>query len=99
MSRKKEQTATLTIPQALQQAVQQHQAGNLQQAERLYRAILHADGQQVDALHLLGVIAYQVGQHALAVEYIGQAVRLQPEYAEAHNNLGLALQEQGQPEA
>jgi len=58
----------MTVAQALALAVQQHQAGQLQQAEQIYRAILQVDGQQVDALHLLGVLAYQVGQHGLAIE-------------------------------
>ena len=47
------------------------------------------------ALHFLGVIAYQVGQHARAVEYIGRAIKFQGNVAAFHNNLGLALQNQG----
>ena len=60
----------LTVAQALGQAVQQHQAGNLPQAEQLYRAILQVDPQQVDALQLLGLIAYQLGQHETATAYL-----------------------------
>jgi tetratricopeptide (TPR) repeat protein len=85
----------LTVAQALAQAVQQHQAGQLQQAEQLYRAILQVEPQQVDALHLLGLLAHQVGQHEFASVYIGQAVRLRPDFAAAHNHLGAVLREQG----
>src|SRR6266852_5346423 len=93
----------LTVPQALDLAVQHHQAGQLPQAEQLYRAILQVDPCQVDALHLLGVIAYQVGQHDRASAYLGQALRLQPDYAEAHWNRALTWLlagnfEQGWPE-
>src|SRR5207244_13082936 len=83
-----------TIPELLSLAVQQHQAGNLQQAEQLYRQILQMDPNQPDALHLFGLIAGQVGRNDLAVEYIGRALRLKPDYAEAHNNLGNALRGQ-----
>jgi tetratricopeptide (TPR) repeat protein len=88
----------LTVAQALDLAVQQHQAGQWQQAEQLYRAILQVEPQQVDALHLLGVLASQVGQHEQASTYIGQALRLQPDFVEAHINLGVALQKQGKLE-
>jgi protein O-GlcNAc transferase len=88
------QTAMLTVAQALALAVQQHQAGQLRQAEQIYRAILKVEPQQIDALHLLGLLAYQQGRHELAHIYIRQALRLQPDFAEAHNNLGIVLQAQ-----
>jgi predicted O-linked N-acetylglucosamine transferase (SPINDLY family) len=90
--------ATLTMAEALQQAVRYHQAGQLAQAEQLYRAVLQADPQQVDALHLLGLIAYQVGQPEAAATCIGQALRLKPDFAQAHNSLGVVLQSQGRLE-
>jgi tetratricopeptide (TPR) repeat protein len=86
----------LTVSQALALAVQQHQAGQLPQAEQLYQAILQVQPQQADALHLLGVLASQRGQHEQARAYLGQALRVKPDYAAAHNNLGNLLQEQGQ---
>ena len=52
----------MTIPQALQLAVQHHQAGRLAEAELLYRQILAAQPNHADALHLLGVMAQQVGR-------------------------------------
>src|SRR5437867_2056217 len=55
------QTAMSSDPQALDLAMRHYQAGNLQQAEQIYRAILQVDPYQVDALHLLGLIAYQLG--------------------------------------
>jgi predicted O-linked N-acetylglucosamine transferase (SPINDLY family) len=80
----------LTIPNTLTMALQHHQAGRLPQAESLYRQILQAQPGHPDALHLLGVIAHQRGQHAIAVEHIGQAVVLKPENPTFHNNLGAA---------
>jgi tetratricopeptide (TPR) repeat protein len=88
----------LTVAQALARAVQQHRGGQLEQAEQLYRAILQVQPQHVEALHLLGLLAYQVGQHEPARAYISQALGLRPDFAEAYINLGTVLQEQGKLE-
>ena len=47
-------------------AIRFHQAGQLAEAENLYRRILNDDPTDPDALHLLGVIASQVDKHDLA---------------------------------
>jgi predicted O-linked N-acetylglucosamine transferase (SPINDLY family) len=65
-----------------------YQAGRLQQAEELYQQILQADPNQVDALHLLGLIAAQSARYNLAADYLKATVRLKPDFAAAHNNLG-----------
>ncbi len=72
-------------------ALKCHQSGNLQQAEHFCRQILQANPRRVDAMHLLGLIAQQVGRNDIAVDYLGQVVRLSPDFIEAHNNLGNAL--------
>ena len=79
-----------SLPQMFDLALQHHQAGNLHQAESLYRQILQVDPRHVDALHLFGVMAHQVGRNDLAVDYIQQALRLHPEFPAAHNNLGMS---------
>jgi tetratricopeptide (TPR) repeat protein len=79
-----------TISEAFSIASQHHQAGRLQVAEQIYRQILAVDPNHADSLHLLGVIASQVGKHDVAVEYIGRAIRLQGNEAFFHNNLGEA---------
>jgi protein O-GlcNAc transferase len=50
-----------TIPEALAIAIHHHQNGRLQAAEQIYRQILQAEPDEADALHLLGVLAHQVG--------------------------------------
>jgi len=49
-------------------------------------------------LHLLGVIAHQAGRNDVAVDLIKRALAIEPDYAEAHNNLGAALQDLGKLE-
>ncbi|MBF0587513.1 MAG: tetratricopeptide repeat protein [Magnetococcales bacterium] len=89
----------ITLEQALQWAIDHHQAGRFQEAESLYRQILNADPNQPDALHLLGVMAHQAGQAQDAVPMIQKALALRPRQAEMHNNLGNALRDLGQIEA
>ena len=52
----------LTIEQALQQGVAAHESGNLQEAERVYQAILQSQPKHPDASHNLGLIAISVNQ-------------------------------------
>ena len=84
-----------TIQQSLDFAVQHHTADRLPEAESIYQQILQADPNQPVALHLLGVIAHQVGKHNTAVDLITKALAIKPDYVEAHNNLGLAFKELG----
>jgi predicted O-linked N-acetylglucosamine transferase (SPINDLY family) len=83
--------STLTLQQALEQAVQHHRGGRLAEAEAIYRAILSQHPDQPDALHHLGLIAIQAGRNDVAVQLIGKAVSVRPGIAEFHNHLGLAL--------
>ena len=71
--------------------LEHHGAGRLSEAEALYREALAAQPQNIDALHFLGVIAFQRGDAARAVELISQALALNVANPPAHNNLGLAL--------
>ncbi len=87
-----------TIPETLAVALQHHQAGRLQAAEQIYRQILAVEPNHADAFHLLGVIAHQVGQNEVAVDYIGRAIRLNGSVAVYHLNLGNAIKDQGKPD-
>jgi Flp pilus assembly protein TadD len=72
-----------------------HQAGRLAQAEACYRKILAAAPRDVNALHLLGVLARQTGQHGAAVELISKAVALNDRVPELQSNLGNAMMDLG----
>ena len=68
----------LTIEQVLQQAITAHQAGNLQDAERQYRAILQREPQNPDANHNLGVLAVSLNQAKLALPLFKTALEANP---------------------
>ena len=81
-------TQEFSLEQALRIAEQHHAAGQLQQAEVLLRQILQARPKHAFALHLMGVIAHQVGKTELAVQLIGQAITSLPTVSQFHSNLG-----------
>jgi protein O-GlcNAc transferase len=76
-------------------AMRHHQAGNLGEAERLYRLILQDDPRHGDALHLLGVLHHQSGRNEAAVELIRQAITQNARVPAFHNNLANALKALG----
>jgi predicted O-linked N-acetylglucosamine transferase (SPINDLY family) len=79
-------------------AIQRHQAGQLAEAEALYRQILAIQPNQADALHLLGMVAHQCARHDLAVNLIGRALVVNPGLAAAYSNLGEAYRSLGRVE-
>jgi len=81
----------VTTQQALELALQHHQAGRLEEAETLYRQFLAQEPNHPDALHLLGMIANQKGEYQIAVQLLGRAVAIMPMVAAYRGNLGQAL--------
>jgi len=66
-----------TKPQ-LQIALAHHQAGKLQDAERIYQQILQQEPHNIHILQLLGQLYYQTGQLEQAGSYYSQALTLNP---------------------
>ena len=83
----------LTIEQAMMQATQLQSQGRLQQSEHLLQQILQQIPNHPFALHLLGVIAHQVGKQALAAELIGKAIQSKGDVALFHANLSEILRQ------
>jgi tetratricopeptide (TPR) repeat protein len=80
------------------QALAFHRAGQLAEAERLYRRILQVERRHFDSLHLLGVIHFQRGEFSEAVRQIDDALKIDPNVADAHNNRANALKKLKRPE-
>ena len=77
-------------------AITHHEAGRLDEAERLYIEILRLDPDHAGAMHGLGVIAHQIGRNDLAVELITRSIELNPSAPHFFNSLGNALKALGQ---
>lgn len=74
-------------------AMELHRSGNLGKAHDIYKELLVDQPNNSDALHLLGVIAYQTGNFQDAVKLIDQAIEINPKVAKYYGNRGRVLQE------
>jgi len=81
----------------LRQAMDAHQADDLDTAERLYREVLDLHAAQPDALHYLGVLCHQRGRSDEGVDLVRTALKITPRHPDAHNNLGNIHKECGRP--
>ena len=82
----------------LVEALRRHRAGDFPGAEELYRSVLAGSPEDADALHLMGLLAYQCGRNAEALAAIGQAVALRPAAALYRSNLARVLAAAGRLE-
>ena len=69
----------LTLDQALKQGVAAHKEGKLQDAERLYSAILQVQPTHPDANHNLGILAVAVGKPIEAIPLFKLALEANPQ--------------------
>jgi len=91
---------TVFAKQLLEEAINHHRTGRLSQAETCYQKILARDPDHADALHLLGLVAYQQGQYKRALDCIMKAVQRDAAKPLYFYNLGLTHQKLDQfPEA
>jgi len=81
---------------ALQEAIQHHQAGRLDEAERLYRRILRGRPSHSATNNALGIALKDQGRLDEAAAVFRRVVAVSPDHAPAHSNLGNILFSQGQ---
>jgi protein O-GlcNAc transferase len=83
-------------PPPIDVALEHHRNGRLADAEGIYRDILSANPLHCDALHLLGVAAFQAGRPVEAVELIRRAIDVDGCQATFYNSLGAVLYKRGE---
>jgi predicted O-linked N-acetylglucosamine transferase (SPINDLY family) len=93
LSRKHQRAAAKPSPFA--RAVERHQAGDLAQAQSLYRKALDANPADASSHYNLGLIAFHARRLDEAADRFARAAAIRPDYAEAHANLGAAYRELG----
>jgi predicted TPR repeat methyltransferase len=76
------------LKQTFDQAIKDHIAGNLDSAEQHYNAILECDPGHLDAMHMLGMVAFQRGHYEIAIKMLLQVLRKCPSSAAVLTNLG-----------
>ena len=93
-----ERQDSLTSPAALYEAGLDHRrAGRHRDARLCCEQALSADPGHADALHLMGLLSFDAGQHDQAVDWIACAIRQDPR-PEFLSSLGITLQAQGRHE-
>jgi tetratricopeptide (TPR) repeat protein len=81
------------VEQLLQRAYEAHQAGRLDDAERLYRELLAIAPDDLDGCNLLGLLCLESGRPEESIAPLKNAIRLRPDDPQAHYNLGIAHKE------
>ena len=89
---------TNNTPRLIQEAIQYHQSGRFQKAERRYRQILEIEPNNADANHLLGMIEAQASRYTQAIRLISKAIEKSPKHSVYYRDLGLALRFAGRME-
>jgi Flp pilus assembly protein TadD len=92
-------TRPTTLPsradRAVAEGVPHHRAGRLAEAEAHYRRALTHEPAHAEALHLLGLLAHQLGQYDVAVGLIGRAIMSADDRPLYYLNIGASLQALG----
>jgi len=86
----KDRPSPVTLQEMLAAAISHHQGGRLTDADKIYRQMLEADPNNIDALHLLGLISIQTGDPTAAIELIGNALKIKEDVPQFHYNIGNA---------
>ena len=68
----------LTLDQALKKGIEAHKAGQVQEADRFYTAILKVQPKHPDANHNMGVLAVGVGKIQEALQFFKTALEANP---------------------
>ncbi len=82
----------------LREALGHYQAGRLDEARAVYLAMLEQQPYQVEAMQMLGIIAYQTREYDRAINYFQQVISIKQDWPETYNNLGACFWEQGKIE-
>lgn len=86
----------MTGPTTLMEALALHQAGHLNEAGGVYRAILDEDPANPDALHLLGLVERRTGAIDRGLSLIRRALTLSPTFSPALSNFITMLFDAGE---
>jgi tetratricopeptide (TPR) repeat protein len=73
-----------------------HEQGKLEEAERVYRAVIAERGDDTLVYYNLGVLLDDMGRKAEAMKAYEAALHVDPRFADCHYNLALIAEELGQ---
>ncbi|TDJ31720.1 MAG: tetratricopeptide repeat protein [Gammaproteobacteria bacterium] len=82
----------------LKKAVEMHQQGNLREAANICRQVLEQEPDNVNAMHLLGIMEQENGQSQAAIDLFTRALEKNPEDPILYNNLAATFMSLGELE-
>jgi predicted TPR repeat methyltransferase len=88
------QPTTISYADALQLAMRLHRAGQLDAADKGYRALCDAQPDDPNPIHFRGVLLHQRGKEE-ALDLIRRSIAMDGNVASWHNNLGNVLLDRG----
>ncbi|HVT87513.1 MAG TPA: tetratricopeptide repeat protein [Tepidisphaeraceae bacterium] len=80
----------------ISRATQLHEAGQLELAERAYRAILAANPNEPQCTHMLGMLLHQRNDDGMAEAFLRRSLELAPNIPTVHNNFAMFCRKVGQ---
>ncbi len=81
--------------QELLEAFSFHSSGNQKKAEELFQKIIGADPRHPDSLHIIGGLAFCLGEERIATEMLNQAIQLNSDRSHYYGTLGDVYKKQG----
>jgi protein O-GlcNAc transferase len=88
----------MDIPSLFQKATGLHQSGRLDEAEVIYRQILHREPHHMVCVQMLGMLAVQKGRFEEGISLCARVLKTAPNSASFFNSYGVALQATGKLE-
>jgi tetratricopeptide (TPR) repeat protein len=85
----------MNINETIQSALNNYQAGNIQQAANILSAILETNSTCIDAWQLLGIICLQLQNYDLAIDCFKEILGLEPQNVRIIYDLATAFHEKG----
>ena len=86
---------SLTIDETFNLAIKNHQEGKTDIAQELYNQVLKIDSYHLGALNNLGILFKNINQIQKAKDCYEKAIKINPNYADTHFNLGNVLKKLG----
>ncbi|HTU26652.1 MAG TPA: tetratricopeptide repeat protein [Pirellulales bacterium] len=93
VSHDSQQFTERALPAAMAKATEHHRAGELAQAEQIYREVLYHLPRSVEAQRLLGMLAKQTGRVQLAINSLRRAIAAGDTAIETRNCLAASLRD------
>ncbi|MCZ6676631.1 MAG: glycosyltransferase, partial [Candidatus Poribacteria bacterium] len=91
--------STVSIPQTAEQyneeAKQRYEAGDVEEAERLFKRAIRADARSIEPYNNLAVLYWQKGEIGAALYKLTEALRIDPDHLDTVANYGQICRELG----